>query len=156
MTNGHMTCITLHRVRQRVNPDGRPPAHPHHNSPASQGAGSAWAVAAEKASAASAPVSAREMVVWAEWLVTDFADGRRWCGCRASLIGIVTRVRRDEFSSGLLLHPVLAVLLSWVSGVCTALRSGGLSTMAVSVVSDCSQLVAIAISRSAVRARRAL
>src|SRR5271168_3020572 len=37
MTNGHMTCITLHRVRQRVNPDGRAPAHPHHNSPASHG-----------------------------------------------------------------------------------------------------------------------
>src|SRR5271168_4908188 len=37
MTNGHMTCITLHRVRQRVNPDGRAPAHPHHNSPAAMG-----------------------------------------------------------------------------------------------------------------------
>jgi hypothetical protein len=52
----------------------------------------ACAVAAEKASAASAPVGARVMVLWAEWLLTDFSN-RRWSGCRASSIGIVTQVR---------------------------------------------------------------
>src|SRR5271156_3498496 len=84
----------------------------------------ACAVAAEKTSAASAPVSARVMVLWAEWLLTDFSNRRRWSGCRASLIGIVTRMRGDERSSALLNSPGFgAVLLSWVLGLCTALRT---------------------------------
>jgi hypothetical protein len=53
VTIGHVSNITLHRVRRRVNPD---------------------------------------LVLRAEWLLTDVSNRQRWSGCRASSIGIVTLV----------------------------------------------------------------